>query len=95
MHLPKIFTPDIASSASFSLDRVGIAFFTSGYGILVKSDYSREYILGLVNSTLIDWFEHKRATTFRGGYFSYKSRYINDLPMRAINLNNPRDVLSS
>ncbi len=92
MHLPKIFTPDIAAKASFSLDREGKAFFTSGYGVLVKPKYSREYILGLLNSKLIDWFEHKRATTFRGGYFSYESRFISDLPIVTIDSSNPDEV---
>jgi len=92
----KIFTPDLAMRASFSLDKEGKIFFTGGaaggYGILVKSNYSREYILGLLNSTLLDWFEHKRATTFRGGYFSYESRFIKDLPIRNIDFDNPKDV---
>ena len=42
MLLPKIFTPDIAPGASFSLDETGEIFFTGGvaggYGILVKSE---------------------------------------------------------
>jgi hypothetical protein len=93
----KIFTPDLAMKAAFSLDKEGDIFFTGGaaggYGILIKSNYSREYILGILNSSLIDWFEHKRATTFRGGYFSYESRFINDLPILIIDWNNPEDVI--
>jgi type I restriction-modification system DNA methylase subunit len=92
----KIFTPDLAMRASFSLDEEGKIFFTGGaaggYGILVKSIYSRGYILGLLNSTLLDWFEHKKATTFRGGYFSYESRFIKDLPIQMIDWDNPEDV---
>jgi len=44
--LPKIFTPDIASCSSFSLDETGEVFFTGGvaggYGILVQPELSRE-----------------------------------------------------
>ncbi|MDP2735953.1 MAG: Eco57I restriction-modification methylase domain-containing protein, partial [bacterium] len=49
MPLPKIFTPDIASRSSFSLDPTGEVFFTGGvaggYGILTAPELSREYIL--------------------------------------------------
>jgi len=74
MSLPKIFTPDIATYSSFSLDRTGEIFFTGGvaggYGILVSPEYSREYILGLLNSKLLNWVMKHTATQMRGGYFS-------------------------
>jgi len=85
MALPKIFTPDIAPTASFSLDANGEAFFTGGvaggYGILVHEEFSREYILGLVNSRLLDWFNRQIATQMRGGWYSYEARFIKNLPI--------------
>ena len=96
MHLPKIFTPDIAPSSSFSLDETGEVFFTGGaaggYGLLISQDYSREYILGLLNSKLLEWILQKIATTMRGGWYSYESRFISNLPIRAIDFTNPADV---
>ena len=90
MPLPKIFTPDIAPRAAYSLDETGVVFFTGGvagvYGILVKQRYSREYILGILNSRLMDWIHHKTATQMRGGWYSYESRFIRDLPIRVIDL---------
>ena len=89
MSFPKIFTPDIAANSSFSLDDSGEIFFTGGaaggYGILISENYSREYILGLLNSKLLEWFIHQIATTMRGGYYSYESRFIKNLPIRSIN----------
>ena len=86
MNLPKIFTPDIAVKSSFSLDESGELYFTGGvaggYGILVLPQYSHEYILGLLNSKLLEWYIHQTATTMRGGYFSYESRFIRNLPIR-------------
>ena len=95
MPLPKIFTPDIALRASFSNDETGEFFFTGGvaggYGILVVQDYSPKYVLGLVNSSLLDWFLHQSATQMRGGYYSYESRFIRNLPIRPINFSDPAD----
>lgn len=85
MPLPKIFTPDIAPRAAFSLDPTGKAFFTGGaaggYGILVRPEYSREYVLGLLNSRLLDWQIKQTATQFRGGWYSFEARFIRSLPI--------------
>lgn len=96
MPLPKIFTPDIAARASFSLDESGEVFFTGGvaggYGILVLPEWSREYVLGLLNSKLLEWFIRQTATQMRGGYYSYESRFIRNLPIRPINFSDPADA---
>lgn len=95
MPLPKLFTPDIALRASFSLDATGDIFFTGGvsggYGILVSPNYSREYVLGLLNSKVLNWFNHQIATQMRGGYYSFESRFIRRLPIRTINPSDPTD----
>ena len=85
MSLPKIFTPDIATSASFSLDETGETFFTGGvaggYGILPNPDYSMKFILALLNSRLLDWVIRQSSTQMNGGYYSYESRFISRLPI--------------
>jgi hypothetical protein len=95
MPLPKIFTPDIAARASFSLDESGDVFFTGGvaggYGILVLPEYRKEYVLGLLNSTLLEWMIRQTATQMRGGYYSFESRFIRNLPIRTIEISEADD----
>jgi hypothetical protein len=95
MPLPKLFTPDIAEHASFSLDETGEVFFTGGaaggYGILVRPEFSREYILACLNSRLLEWFIRQTATRMQGGYYSFESRFIRHLPIRGIDLSDPAD----
>jgi hypothetical protein len=95
MPFPKIFTPDIAARASFSLDESGDLFFTGGvaggYGVLVIPEYSTKYALGLLNSKLLEWFLRQSATQMRGGFYSYESRFIRNLPIRTIDFSNPID----
>jgi len=110
INLPKIFTPDLASQASYSIDTKGELFFTGGvaggYGILVKPEYSSEYILGLLNSNVLDWYIRQISTQMRGGYYSFESRFIRNLPIcsgevagQRLNVNNSiienivRDIL--
>lgn len=89
MPLPKIFTPDIAPCAAFSLDATGDIFFTGGvsggYGIVVKPDYSREFILGLLNSKLLNWYNTRTSTQMRGGYWSSESKHIGKWPICEMN----------
>ena len=88
MTLPKLFTPDIAKGSSFSWDKTGEIFFTGGvaggYGILVSSGYSWEYILGLLNSKVLEYYVKKSAAIMRGGYYSFESRFISKLPIHVI-----------
>jgi Eco57I restriction-modification methylase/N-6 DNA Methylase/TaqI-like C-terminal specificity domain len=88
MGLPKIFTPDLAAHAAFSLDETGEVFFTGGvaggYGLLVSKGHDRLFILGLLNSRLLEWFIRQTAGRMRGGYFSFEARFIRSLPIKTI-----------
>lgn len=94
---PKILTPSIASSASYSLDAKGQLYFVGsggggggGYGIILNEDCTLDprYVLGLLNSKLVDAFLKKVSSTFRGGYYAYNRQYIEQLPIRTINFSN-------
>jgi type I restriction-modification system DNA methylase subunit len=97
VQLPKIITPDFASSASYCYDADGAFYFTGGaaggYGILPKKNIDPKYLLGLLNSHLLDWFHHQGSTRFRGGYFSYESRFIKNLPIHIIDFTNPKEKI--
>lgn len=82
----KILVPDIAEKASFALDGGGSYAFTSGYGITLKSSVSEsmEYFLGLLNSSVTDFFIKNVSTTIRGGYFRYFTQFIEQIPIPSI-----------
>jgi hypothetical protein len=85
MPLPKLFTPDLALTASFAFDGTGEFFFTGGvsggYGILPRDGVSPKWLLALLNSRTVDFFHHQVATQMRGGWYSYESRFISGLPI--------------
>ncbi len=93
MSASKILVPDIANHASFALDKNGEYAFTSGYGITLKSNVSEssKYILGLLNSNVLDFYLKKVSTTMRGGFFRYFTQFIAQLPIRVINLSDAAD----
>lgn len=85
----KILTPSIAASASFTLDRDDHFFVGSGggggggYGITIDERTSIEYpyLLGLLNSRLLDWYLRRISSVFSGGYYAYNRQYIEQLPV--------------
>ncbi len=94
MATSKILVPDIADRASFALDREGSYAFTSGYGITLKdeAEEASEYVLGLLNSRVLDFYLKNISTTLRGGFFRYFTQYIEQIPIRTIDFSDPEDV---
>ncbi len=98
---PKILTPSIASSASFAIDSIGEFYFVGsggggggGYGIILQDwcPLSYQYLLGLLNSSSLDFYLKQITTPFRGGYYAYSRQYIEQLPIRIIDFDDPKDV---
>lgn len=83
MLLPKLLVPDIADRAAFAFDEKGVFAFTSGYGITFKPEVkeSPKFILGLLNSALLDWFWKRISTPLRGGFYRYFTQFIAQFPI--------------
>ena len=85
MNEPKILTADLNPHASFCFDPTGSASFTGGaaggYGVTFASDVHL-YVLGLLNSKLLDWVLKQVSSPFRGNWYSFESRFISRLPIR-------------
>jgi very-short-patch-repair endonuclease len=94
---PKIFTPDIAPSSRFSLDKIGQYMFTGGasggYGIIPKSGVSFNFLLGILNSKVANWYIQLSSTQMRGGWYSFESRYIKSIPLPSISSSSQLDDL--
>ena len=97
----KLLAPAIAAEATFAPDYQGDFFFVGsggggggGYGIRIHDEisFSYSYLLGLLNSKVSTFFLKKISTPFRGGYFALNKQYIERLPIRTINFDDPADV---
>lgn len=90
----KLVTPTLATVNSFSV--YGEQFFPQGAGggcgMVLKPGHSIYYVLGVLNSRLLTFYFHRIGTCFQGGYFAYEPNYLNRIPMREIDFENPRDV---
>jgi hypothetical protein len=84
---PKIIIPAIVKSASYTYDEK--KFYSSDKtSIIPKNDL---YLLGLLNSKVLDFIIHAISSTKQGGYYEYKPMYVSKLPIRTINFSDPVD----
>ena len=68
-------------------------FRSGGYGITVdETIINYQYLCGLLNSSLLDFYLKRVSTSFRGGYLAANKQFIELLPIRSINFNDPSDV---
>lgn len=84
----KLITQVLASRASYTADLEGKYYFVGGgnaggYGVKLKPEYEHlyHYVLGILNSAVIDSYLKHISTQFRGGYYSYAKRFIEKLPI--------------
>ncbi len=49
------------------------------------------YVLGLLNSRLVDFYLKNISSNFRGGWFGYDAKVLRRLPIRTIDMTNPTD----
>jgi hypothetical protein len=93
MKQSKILIPDIADRAQFAFDENGEYAFTSGYGITLKSDseLSLKYVLGLLNSKLLEFYLKRVSTPMQNGFFRFFTQFMEKLPIRPINFSDPAD----
>jgi hypothetical protein len=89
---PKILTADLNPSANYCFDKLGEACFpggaAGGYGIVLDDNM---YVLGLLNSSTVDYYHKQISTNFRGGWYGYDAKVIRNIPIRSINFSDPTD----
>jgi hypothetical protein len=77
--------PDYYAYASFGLDTKGEYFFcgggAGGYGIVLREGVDPTYVIGLLNSKLIDWYLHKITVRAYQTAYMYVKKYIEQLPI--------------
>jgi|AntAceMinimDraft_8_1070364.scaffolds.fasta_scaffold09199_2 type I restriction-modification system DNA methylase subunit/predicted type IV restriction endonuclease len=96
---PKIISQVLSKRSSLALDDEGDYYFVGGstagaQGVILRSGLgiSSEYVLGLLNSRLLDYVVRQLSTRFRGGYFNYGKAVIKNLPIRTIDRTSSDDA---
>ena len=80
----KIVTPDIKTHNTFALDTQGYMSGASCFAIFPKNQTRQEsyYLLGLLNSELLDFYHKVKASTFiYAGRYRYWKSYLQNYPI--------------
>ena len=95
---PKLVVQVISQTGRYAFDNNEL-YFTGGgngpyYGVRWKdttNSHSLHYLQALLNSKLLDYVLHSVSSPFRGGYWSYGKRFIEQLPIRTIEFTDTKD----
>lgn len=74
---PKIILPDIALSMQATFDDRNHYSVNTTYIIPVND----KYLLGILNSTLVNYYFKKISSTIRGGYLRFIRQYLENIPI--------------
>jgi len=79
---PKIIQAEIANEATFMLDREGTWYFTTAYGVTFLERYrdKTEIFSAELNSNVLDFYLKHIAAIKAGGFYSYRTQYVEKLP---------------
>jgi hypothetical protein len=88
----KIVFPDISPENRFASDKDGEFACLDTVYYLVRDNsltsYSSNYLTAVLNSNLLEYLFDRMSPKVRGGYYRYKSQYVEDLPVPAIDFSN-------
>ena len=82
---PKIFWPEIAQSARFTLDSSNFYANNKTY-IIPTEDF---FLLGLLNSSSLRMFIHSVCTDLQGNSFNFSAVFVERTPIRRISFTTP------
>lgn len=91
---PKIMTPDIAKGTQFTFDNCNLYHTTTVYSLSFNQNRRESplYFLGILNSPVMWFFLSNTGNILRGGYFRFKTNYLNPFPIPTVDFNNPKSV---
>jgi hypothetical protein len=85
---PKIILPDISMQGNFIFDEAKGYFSANTTYIVCSSD---RFLLALLNSSLMTFFYKNSFAVYRGGYMRFFTQYLEKLPIRTVDFNNPSE----
>ena len=84
----KILTPDICFGTSMCFDSEGKYYYNdTSYGLILNDSNEDRYYayLAILNSKVTWYFLQKTGTSLRGGYFRFKTKYLEPFPLPELN----------
>jgi type I restriction-modification system DNA methylase subunit len=80
----KIISPDISNHTNFTLEQGHFYCLNTTYLFVLRDDLKPlyEFVLGVLNSKLIEFYFAQISPPLRGGYYRFTRRYVDYIPIR-------------
>jgi type I restriction-modification system DNA methylase subunit len=92
---PHILTPSLSDGANFALgERNLFVTGTAGITSIIPEEGIHEdirYLLGVLNSSLINFYVVNHSPIFSGGFHKFSAPYLRKIPIRTINFSDTKD----
>jgi hypothetical protein len=90
----KIVVPELAASNRFAIVSAAEFYVDTVCGITLRSDVmlSLKYLLGVLNSRLVEWFYKQTTVPKASGFYIYKTMFLKEIPIRTIDFDDPVDA---
>jgi len=89
----KIVVPELAERNRFAIATSTEFYVDTVCGITLQADtkLNLRYVLGLLNSKLIEWFYKQTTVPKASGFYIYKTMFLKGIPIRTIAFSDPVD----
>lgn len=87
----KIVVAEIAEANRFALCPASIFYLDTACGITLRPNSQPRYILGILNSKLMNFFYKNTTVPKANKFFIYKTMFLKHIPIRRIDFSNPKD----
>lgn len=85
----KILVPNYSTSNKFAYDNESFYTLTDTYVLVPKTTaVSLKYVLGILNSRLMNFFYRSTTKLKRDGYMEYVNRPLSEIPIKKLNIEN-------
>lgn len=90
---PKILIRDISLSFNAYLDYEGFLCLKTIYFLYDFVNINPKYLISILNSNIMNYYFKMRFSIMHigGGYLRFRKQYLNRLPIRIVDFNNPTD----
>ena len=86
LNKPKILYPTVTDKNNFAIDHSGNLWIAGAvYGIIPTTKINPKYLLGILNSSPLEFFIKKITPVKAGGFYQYMGNILKDVPIKIPN----------
>ncbi|MFH1642734.1 MAG: N-6 DNA methylase [Nanoarchaeota archaeon] len=96
LNKPKILYPTVTDKNNFAIDNSGNLWIAGAvYGIIPTTEINPKYLLGVLNSSPLEFYIKKITPVKAGGFYQYMGNILKDIPIKIPNTSAEKQIEQS